>query len=129
MPVTTQPLTADEIRRAKPGPGLKKLFDGGGLYLLILPSGVRGWRFRYRYGGHELLLSFGPYPEISLTNARRQRDAARSLLRLKIDPRHARDMVRTAGVTDAELKRALKTLGGERAKPPIAKRKRPKTIG
>jgi hypothetical protein len=50
-----------------------KLFDGGGLYLLIRPTGHRGWRFKYRMNGHEKLISFGPYPTVSLAKARAQR--------------------------------------------------------
>jgi hypothetical protein len=104
------PLTRDAIRAAKPGPKTQKLYDGGGLYLLVTPGGAKGWRFRYRYGGRELLLSFGPHPEVSLASARRQREAARRLLRAGIDPRAMRDRVRAAGVSDAEIQEATKVL-------------------
>jgi hypothetical protein len=32
---------------------------------------------KYRHGGREGLLSFGPYPEVTLAKAREKRDAAR----------------------------------------------------
>lgn len=57
--------------------------DGGGLYLLINPNGAKWWRFKYRYTGKEKLLSFGVYPEVSLSEARQQRDRARHLLRIE----------------------------------------------
>lgn len=42
-----------------------KLYDGGGLYLLVKPNGSRLWRFKYRYGGVEKGLALGSYPAIS----------------------------------------------------------------
>ncbi|WP_338107705.1 Arm DNA-binding domain-containing protein [Xanthomonas cannabis] len=29
------------------------MFDGGGLYVEISPTGVKLWRWKYRYGGKE----------------------------------------------------------------------------
>jgi integrase len=58
-----------------------KVSDGRGLYLEILPSGFKSWRWKYRIGGKEKRLVFGPYPEIGLTQARDMRiEAARMLL-------------------------------------------------
>lgn len=31
-----------------------KIFDGGGLYLLVMAPGSFGWRFKYRYQGRFL---------------------------------------------------------------------------
>lgn len=76
----TTPLTDTEIKKTKATDKTVKLFDGGGLYLLIKPTGSKGWRFKYRYLGKEQNLSFGPYPAVSLSKARKKRDAARELL-------------------------------------------------
>ena len=43
-----------------------KLFDGGGLHLMITETGGKYWRFRYRYQGKDCTLSLGCYPHISL---------------------------------------------------------------
>jgi hypothetical protein len=67
------PLTYADIQSARPGPRPRKLYDGDGLYLLVMPTGTKGWRFRYRVGGREKLLSFGPADDVSLRAARRQR--------------------------------------------------------
>lgn len=75
-------LTAVAIKAARPG----KLFDGGGLFLDVRPTGGRYWRLKYRIGGRENLLALGVYPEVSLAEARAGRDAARQLLRQGIDP-------------------------------------------
>lgn len=63
-----------------------RLFDGGGLYLLVNPNGSRWWRFKYRYEGKERGISFGVYPDVSLKRARLGRDQARQLLVDGIDP-------------------------------------------
>ena len=36
-----------QIRRAKPTSKARKLFDGGGLFLLLHPNGSRYWRLKY----------------------------------------------------------------------------------
>ncbi len=72
-------LTDVEIRRAKSTEKPLKLFDGGGLFLLLKLNGSRLWRMKYRVAGREKLLPFGAYPEIALKDAREQRDEARRL--------------------------------------------------
>ena len=66
-------LTDTEIRKAKPAEKSARLYDGGGLYLELTPKGGRWWRFKYRLGGKEKLLSMGTYPETSLKAARDKR--------------------------------------------------------
>jgi integrase len=80
------PLTDIAIRKAKPGASTIKLSDGGGLQLHVHPNGSKYWRLAYRYDGKQKSLSFGVYPEVSLAEARRRRDAARALLREGKDP-------------------------------------------
>ena len=80
------PLTDRAIRNAKPADKPLRLFDAGGMYLEIAPSGGKWWRFKYRFGGKEKRLSLGVYPDVSLTNARDRRDAARKILAAGTDP-------------------------------------------
>ncbi|TAM30266.1 MAG: DUF4102 domain-containing protein [Nevskiaceae bacterium] len=56
------------------------LTDGGGLYLLVRASGSKLWQYGYRHGGKEQTLSLGPYPAVSLTEARSRHAAAREVL-------------------------------------------------
>ncbi|MFL9824158.1 tyrosine-type recombinase/integrase [Rhodoplanes sp. SY1] len=79
-------LTDAAIRAAKPRDKPFKLSDGGGLYLVVSPSGGKLWRLKYRYLGREKLLSFGPYPLLQLAEARRRRDDAKRLLLDGTDP-------------------------------------------
>ncbi|WP_366941772.1 Arm DNA-binding domain-containing protein [Asticcacaulis sp.] len=63
------------IRSAKPKTDAYKLFDTGGLYLVVNPTGSKLWRLKYRYLGKEQLLAVGVYPTVSLKDARRREDA------------------------------------------------------
>lgn len=84
------PLTDTTIRNTKPAEKPIKLFDGGGLFLLVTPAGQRYWRLKYRAAGKEKLLALGVYPEVTLATARRKRDEAREKLAAGIDPSEAK---------------------------------------
>jgi len=86
MPKRIIPLSDVKVRNSKPRGKNFKLADGGGLYLLVSPTGGKLWRMKYSYGGKEKLLAFGSYPIVSLTEARRRRDDAKQLLEKGIDP-------------------------------------------
>jgi len=97
----TDKLTALAIKSlAAEGASAKKHFDGGGLYLDVRSNGSRYWRLAYRFAGREKLLALGVYPEVSLAEARRRREEARTLLRNGTDPLAARDDRR---VTDRRI--------------------------
>ncbi len=59
-------LTIKEIDGAKPTDKPYKLADGGGLCLLVPPSGAKLWRWRYRFDGKEKMMALGEYPLVSL---------------------------------------------------------------
>ncbi|MFW5804357.1 MAG: tyrosine-type recombinase/integrase [bacterium] len=80
-------LTYAAIQGLKPKKDKKyKKFDGGGLFIEIMPNGSKLWRFKYTYNKKEKLLSFGKYPDITLKEARQKRDEAKKLLIENIDP-------------------------------------------
>lgn len=79
-------LTNTACRAAKGRETDYKLSDGGGLYLLVRPSGSRLWNQAYRFGGKQKKLSHGSYPSVSLADARQLRDEAKKLLASGIDP-------------------------------------------
>ena len=79
-------LTDKAANNAKPQPKAYKLFDGEGLYLLVLPDGAKYWRLKYRFAGREKLLSFGVYPAVSLKQARDRRTKAKAALADGRDP-------------------------------------------
>ena len=95
------PLTDTAIRNAKKSEKPVRLFDGGGLYLEISPSGGKLWRLKYRFGGKEKRLAFGTYPDVTLAEARERREEARKLLANDVD--------------HSEQKKAQKAASQERA--------------
>ncbi|WP_019864785.1 tyrosine-type recombinase/integrase [Methylovulum miyakonense] len=74
------------IRNAKPTDKDQRLNDGGGLYLLIKPTGAKWWRFDYTFLGKRKTLSLGVYPKTSLIDARKKAKTAASKIANKIDP-------------------------------------------
>lgn len=83
-------MTDVKARTAKAKEKPYKLSDSDGLFLLVTPAGGKWWRFKYRFGGKEKLLSFGTYPEVSLSDAREKREAARKQVAAGIDPGEVR---------------------------------------
>ena len=79
-------LSDTAIRTAKPRDKSYKLYDTDGLFLVVATSGSKLWRMKYHFNHQEKVLSFGPYPMMSLREARERRDAAKKLLYDKIDP-------------------------------------------
>jgi hypothetical protein len=75
-----------QIKTVKPQTKEFKLSDGGGLYLLVTPSGGKLWRLKYRIEDKQKGLAFGAYPEISLADARQRREDARKLIANGVDP-------------------------------------------
>ncbi|OIR19969.1 prophage CP4-57 integrase [mine drainage metagenome] len=80
----------------------KKLSDGGGLYLLITPSGSASWRIKYRIEGKEKTYSIGNYPEVSLAAARVELGEVKALLREHKDPVTERRVNRAASAACAD---------------------------
>ena len=94
-------LTDINIKKAKPEEKTRKLFDGGGLYIEIVSSGGKLWRYKYRFDGKYKLLALGKYPDVPLQEARKRHIEAREQLAQGIDP--------------SALKKAQKAAGAERA--------------
>jgi integrase len=94
-------LTDTAVRNAKPSDKPIRLFDGGGLYLEVAPSGGKWWRLKYRIDGKEKRLSLGVYPDVGLKDARNRRDEARKLLAGGADPSENRKAMKAAKVEKA----------------------------
>lgn len=80
------PLSDAKLRTLKGAAKAYKLADSGGLHILVPTSGARLWRFAYRFAGKQKVQALGPYPLVSLAEARRLRDASKKLLLKGIDP-------------------------------------------
>nr|MBJ7890216.1 integrase arm-type DNA-binding domain-containing protein [Serratia sp. PAMC26656] len=95
-------LNARQVDTAKPKDKPYKLSDGGGLYLLVNPTGARYWRLKYRVAGKEKLLAVGGYPDVSLADARAKRDEAKRLLAAGGDPGEEKKTERQAKKVSVE---------------------------
>jgi integrase len=73
-------LSDSKLRSTKAGPKPFKLYDSGGLFMVVTPAGGKLWRLKYRFAGKEGLLSLGAYPAVGVAKARAARDAAQELL-------------------------------------------------
>ncbi|MGN6156261.1 MAG: tyrosine-type recombinase/integrase [Sphingomicrobium sp.] len=60
--------------------------DGGNLWIVSSRSGRKRWEFRYTYGGKRRCMGLGPWPEVSVEEARDKAFANRKLLIDGIDP-------------------------------------------
>jgi integrase len=69
------------------------------MYLEVTAAGGKYWRMKYRHVGKEKRLALGVYPSVSLADARRKRDQARSKLIEGMDPGQLK--------RDAKLTRAM----------------------
>src|SRR5688572_10854855 len=112
------PLTDTRIRNAKPSSKPYKVTDGSGLHLEVRPSGAKLWRLRYRIAGKENLFALGEYAQppagehkdaadqrirsgqLTLAEARMERDRARGMVKQGIHPAHNRQALRVANIAE-----------------------------
>jgi integrase len=93
MANTTKPLTDTEIRLAKPKEREFNLGDGKGLSLRVKPTGAKQWIFNYShpFTKKRSNLGLGPYPDLSLGDARAQARLFNTMLAKGLDPKEQRD--------------------------------------
>lgn len=92
-------LSDAKIKNLKPGPKLAKYADGGGLNLVVTPSGGKNWWFRYRFEGKEQTLSLGTYPVVTLLEARERHLAAKRELEPGRSPAAVKQAQKAAAMT------------------------------
>ena len=85
-------LTDAQCRNAVCPPDKKqaRFADAGGMYLQVSPAGSKRWFLKYRMAGAEKQLALGSYPAVSLTAARKAREAAKTQKSDGVDPVQAR---------------------------------------
>src|SRR4051794_8971517 len=119
MPRTGK-LSAVEVAKAK-GPAV--LHDGGGLYLRVAPNrkngdgnekpGSKSWVFRFQLDGRRRDMGVGPYPDISLAEARRRATEYRKQRLDGIDPLDAKVAQRRAQQLSAAKGRTFRQVAEE----------------
>ena len=106
-------LSDNSIKNAKPRDKQYKLFDGGGLYLIVTPKGGKWWRLKYRYQGKEKMLALGVYPAISLKDARELREQSKSQLARGLEPQPPKKMLPNENVEPEPVKNSFKSIADE----------------
>lgn len=88
------PLTDMQIKQTEAQNKDTWLSDEKGLRLLVKTSGVKYWRMKYRFANKQKTLALGKYPDVSLKQARLERDKARMKIAEGIDPMQERQQVK-----------------------------------
>jgi len=79
-------LTENSIRKAEIQEKQYKIYDGGGMFLLVHPNGSKYWRMKYTFDGKSKLASFGVWPGVSIKEARKRRKEAKIKIKMGINP-------------------------------------------
>lgn len=110
-------LTIQTIDSAKATDKPVKKSDEKGLFLLVMPNGSKYWRLKYRFERKEKTLALGVYPDVSLEEAREQRESFRAMLAEGVDPGEQVKMQRAAAKAEEGRKIAPTrfTLGNDGA--------------
>ena len=115
MPRRAETLSATKVKNAKSKEKDYKMFDGGGLFLLVTVKGSKLWKLKYRINNKEKLLSFGKYPLISLSEARELRDLNKKLIKQGLDPQEYKNAKKQEQKTkQQELNNTFKKIALER---------------
>ena len=95
-------LTNTQVKNAKGKEKRYRLFDGGGLYLEVSPSGGKWWRYKYRFDGKEKRISLGVFPDVNLKEAREKHFESRKLLDRGIDLTENKRAIKASRVENAQ---------------------------
>ena len=94
--------TACKNAKCPPDRARARFADAGGLYLEVMPTGGKHWRWKYRWMGKEKRLALGTYPAVGLAQARRARDDARVVLKAGQDPVQGKKDAKAAAIVRME---------------------------
>ncbi|MEW9899732.1 integrase arm-type DNA-binding domain-containing protein [Chitinivorax sp. PXF-14] len=98
--MAAEKLTALRVEKIK-NPGYYG--DGKGLWLRVKDTGAKTWAYRFMLQGKQREMGLGPYPEVSLADARRLATEARERAKRGIDPIDARHQAETDRKAEALL--------------------------
>jgi integrase len=96
--MATSKLSAVDVSK-KMKPGIYG--DGGGLWLQITPTKGKSWSYRFMLRGKAREMGLGPYPAITLAEARQKAGECRRVVLAGLDPIEARIAERAAAASAA----------------------------
>lgn len=101
MPIQYK-LTQEQVDTAEIRPAQYKIYDAGGLLLVVSASGSKLWRYKYRYLGKEDSYSIGSYPTIGMDRAREIHHWCREQLAVGINPNSVKRDIKAQQKTDID---------------------------
>ena len=90
-------LTPAAIGKTKPREKAFTLTDGGGLFVEVLPSGSKVWRFKYLLVGKREKVTLGAYPALGVKEARDRHEVMRAQVERGESPAKAKQAKQGAG--------------------------------
>lgn len=103
MPRPATQLTDTAISKARAKEKKYKLSDGRGLFLLVMPTGSKLWRLKYRFNAKEKEYAIGVYPTITLKKARETSLELKRLVADGIDPNKKKKQDKKTDTEDKKL--------------------------
>ena len=106
-------LKAKTVETAKPDPNKRREIPDGivpGLYLVIQPSGAKGWALRYRFAGKPCKMTLGKWPVMGLADARKAASEALEKVERGENPATEKKVTKKAQVAAAK---ALEATAGD----------------
>lgn len=102
-------LTDKSIQAAKPKDKPYPLTDGGGLFVEVLPSGTKTWRYSYGFSGKRTKVTIGTYPVFSIKAARDAHEGLRATLANGVDPARKKQVDRIERKADVAKTQTFET--------------------
>jgi len=94
-------LSDKAIKAAKPASKPYPLTDGGGLFIEVLTSGSKVWRFGYMVAGKRGKVTIGAYPFVTIKAARDAHEAMRVSMAAGIDPSRQKQLEKEESTAQA----------------------------
>jgi integrase len=104
-------LTALAVDRLAKKPG--RHGDGAGLYLEVQSPTARHWAFRFMLHGKARQMGLGPYPDVTLAEARQKAEEARRVKAAGLDPLEAKRAAKAQTAQDAARAMTFQTCAAE----------------
>lgn len=112
MPKRAPELTALQVQRIT-SKGFNSVGGVSGLGLYVSPGGARSWVLRYHVDGKRREMGLGPFPDVTLAQAREKARAERDKLDKGHDPIAMRDAERRANAAARATQMTFKTAAGK----------------
>jgi integrase len=108
-------LTDVSVRKAAPTNKRQEIMDGQvrGLFLLVQPTGAKSFAVRYSRAGRVMKVTLGPYPALSLVEARRRALGIAASVANGADPAEEKKAARKAAARVPETVKTVRTIADE----------------